>query len=87
MTAEYKSTDLPHADLVVLQAFVGLNNSGNICYINTILQCLVTIPELVANSITPASRVGQGMFTVSEAFNSLVQQMCTSSDLNLSTYR
>lgn len=75
------------ADYVTLQAFAGLTNSGNTCYINTILQCLVTIPELVATFVTPASGVGQDKSIVSEAFESLVQQMCTLSDIDLSTYR
>lgn len=70
---------LPHANFVTLQGFVGLNNLGKTCYANSIVQCLMAIPQLVSHFVQLTASVGQGNdHTVSGAFGELVQQMCTS---------
>lgn len=68
-----------------LQGFVGLANLGNTCFANSIMQCLVAIPDLAVHCLKGAES-GQVAGPVSSAFANLVQQMWTSSGTPVNPY-
>ena len=67
----------PHADRATLQGPVGLHNLGNTCFANTVIQCLVSLPELVNFVGDYAAILGKPSGPVSRAFGSVVHQLCT----------
>ena len=76
------------AERLHLQGFVGLSNLGNTCFANSIMQCLVSIPELVSFFLTAGVDGGQGKPSgpISGAFGSLVQQLWASSSSAVDPY-
>lgn len=64
-------------NLVDVQGFVGLKNLGNTCFANSIMQCLMAIPELASYCLTPPE-AGQLWGPVSGGFANLVQHVLRS---------
>ena len=72
--------------LAYVQGFVGLTNLGNTCFANSIMQCLIAIPELAAYCLTPPE-AGQLQGPVSGGFANLVQRVWESSGIPVDPHK
>ena len=73
-------------NLVDVQGCVGLENLGNTCFANSIMQCLMAIPELASYCLNPPE-AGQLWGPVSGGFATLVQHVFRSPGIPINPYR